>query len=387
VTVPLWVWLASFATILALLALDLFVVDRKPHEVGIKEAARWVVFYVTLALLFAVGVWVTSGPRLAGEFIAGYLTEYSLSVDNLFVFVIIMSSFAVPAIHQHRVLLFGILLALILRGIFIAVGAAAIQRFSFTFYIFGAFLILTAVQLARHRNEEPDPGKNPLLKVVEKFLPTTREYHGTKISTKVDGKRVFTPLLVVMIAIGSTDILFALDSIPAIFGLTQEPYLVFTANAFALMGLRQLYFLLNGLLDRLVYLSLGLSVILAFIGVKLILEALHQTNDAFPEIPILVSLGVIIGVLMITTVASLIKVRRDPSAVRHLGPAADAHEAQEHPGEGLDELADQDLNGQSRSGAGTGTGTGAGTGASSGDGAGTGSPTGSGTRPGSQRLH
>jgi len=196
---------------------------------------------------------------------------------------------------------------------------------------------------------------------VEKFLPTTREYHGTKIAVKVDGKRVFTPLLVVMLAIGSTDILFALDSIPAIFGLTQEPYLVFTANAFALMGLRQLYFLLNGLLDRLVYLSLGLAVILAFIGVKLILEALHQTNKAFPEIPILVSLAVIIGVLVITTVASLIKVRRDPSAVRHLGPPADAKEAQEHPGEGLDELEDPKLNGQSRSG--------------------------SATRPGSQRLH
>jgi tellurite resistance protein TerC len=219
------------------------------------------------------------------------------------------------------VLLFGIILALILRGAFIAVGAAVIEAFSGVFFFFGAFLIYTAIQLARKRDEEPEVGNNPLLRFMERVLPTTREYDGAKVTTKIDGKRVATPLLLVMIAIGSTDILFALDSIPAIFGLTKEPYIVFVANAFALLGLRQLYFLLDGLLDRLVYLSIGLAVILGFIGVKLILEAAHlNVDERFPEIPTLWSLGFIIAVLTITTVASLAKTKRDPSAIKHVTP-------------------------------------------------------------------
>ena len=327
--VPFWVYAATVGVILLLLAIDLFIVDTKPHAVSIKEAALWVTFYVALAVAFGIGLWVTQGGTPAAEFFAGYLIEYSLSVDNLFVFVIIMSAFSVPAIHQHKVLLFGILLALVMRAIFIAAGAAVIERFSWVFYIFGAFLIYTAIQLARHRDEEPELSKNPLLRFVEKALPTTRDYHEGKTIVKINGKRVVTPLLIVMIAIGTTDLLFALDSIPAIFGVTQEPYLVFTANAFALMGLRQLFFLINGLLDRLVYLSIGLSVVLGFIGVKLILHALHESGvdlghvgsgewSLLPEIGIGTSLSVIVLVLGITTWASLRKVKRDPSARKKL---------------------------------------------------------------------
>ncbi len=326
--VPFWVWATTVGVLVGLLLADLLIVGRRPHAFTIGEATRWVLFYVALAVAFGIGLFFLEGGRPAGEFFAGYLTEYSLSVDNLFVFVIIMSAFAVPAVNQHKVLLFGIVLALVLRGIFIALGAAAISRFSFTFYVFGAFLIYTAWKLATNHGEEPDLEKNPLVRGVARVLPSTREYDGAKIVTKVDGKRVVTPLLVVMIAIGTTDILFALDSIPAIFGLTKEPYLVFTANAFALMGLRQLYFLLHGLLDRLIYLSYGLAVILGFIGVKLVLEAAHEQFEAaqIPTVPISLSLGFIVVTLAITTVASLVAVRRDPSKVRRL----DEHRA---PGE------------------------------------------------------
>jgi tellurite resistance protein TerC len=342
--VPAWVYLVTVAAFVVVLVVDLLIVGRKPHAIGIREATYWVLFYVSLAVAFGIGVGVVSGGQFAAEFFAGYVVEYSLSVDNLFVFVIIMTTFAVPAVHQHKVLLFGIVLALVLRGLFIAAGAAAIERFSWVFYVFGAFLIFTAVQLARHRHEEPELSKNPVLRAMERVLPTTQEYDGAKVVTRVDGKRVVTPLLIVMIAIGSTDILFALDSIPAIFGITQEPYLVFTANAFALMGLRQLYFLINGLLDRLVYLSIGLSVILGFIGVKLILHALHENgidvaevgSGAFqllPEIGIGTSLTVIVVVLAVTVVASVTKVRRDPSAARKLGAAP-------QPGEELQKIPD-----------------------------------------------
>ncbi len=319
-----YIWFLTIGAFVLILGVDLLIAARKgPHVIAIGEATRWIVFYVALAIAFGIGLAVVAGGQSSGEFFAGYLTEYSLSVDNLFVFVIIMASFSVPQEHQHKVLLFGIVLALILRGAFIAVGAAVIEAFSGVFFLFGAFLIYTAIQLARHRDEEPEVGSNPLLKLMEKVLPTTREYHGAKVTTKIDGKRVATPLLLVMIAIGSTDILFALDSIPAIFGLTKEPYIVFTANAFALLGLRQLYFLLDGLLDRLVYLSIGLSVILGFIGVKLLLEAAHlNISKSFPEVSIPVSLGFIVTVLVITTVASLRKTKKDPSAVRHLTPSA-----------------------------------------------------------------
>ena len=320
--VPGYVWAITIGAFVLVLAIDLYIAHRKgPHIISVGEATKWIVFYVALAVAFGIGLTFVAGGQYGGEFFAGYLTEYSLSVDNLFVFVIILASFAVPQEHQHKVLLFGIVLALILRGAFIAVGAALISRFSWVFFLFGAFLIYTAIQLARHRDEEPEVGNNPLLRLMERVLPTTREYDGAKVVTKIDGKRVATPLLLVMIAIGSTDILFALDSIPAIFGLTKEPYIVFVANAFALLGLRQLYFLLDGLLDRLVYLSIGLAVILGFIGVKLILEAAHLTVDKrFPEIPTLWSLGFIIVVLVITTVASLAKTKRDPSAIKHVTP-------------------------------------------------------------------
>lgn len=326
--VPTWVWIATLAGLVVLLALDLVIVDHKPHEVGIAEAGWWVAFYIGCAVLFGLGLWWAAGSGYALEFLAGYLTEYSLSIDNLFVFVIIMSTFGVPAIHQHRVLLIGIVLALIMRGIFIAIGASLISRFSWVFYLFGAFLIYTAWKLARQSEEDEEFRENVLLRGLRKLLPVTQAYHGAKMAVKIDGKLWVTPMLVVMVAIGSTDLLFALDSIPAIFGLTKEPFLVFTANAFALMGLRQLYFLIGGLLNRLVYLSFGLAVILGFIGVKLILEALHENSLPFvndgeplpvPTIGIGLSLGVIVVVLGVTTVASLLKVRRDPTAARRLG--------------------------------------------------------------------
>ena len=330
--VPAWMWIATIVGLLVLLAVDLVIVDRKPHEVTIGEAARWVIFYVAMAAVFGVGIWYFSGGQYATEFFAGYITEYSLSVDNLFIFLIIMTTFKVPAIHQHKVLLIGILLALVMRGIFIAAGAALISQFSWVFFIFGAFLIYTGWQLARENHDEEEEYKeNLMLRMVRKVFPVTDDFHGSKSFIRIDGKRFVTPMFIVMVAIGSTDLLFALDSIPAIFGLTKEPFLVFTANAFALMGLRQLYFLLGGLLAKLVYLSIGLSVILGFIGIKLILEALHTNTLPFlnggepfhvPTIGIEVSLSVIIGVLAITTIASLLKVRRDPDSAKHIGADA-----------------------------------------------------------------
>ena len=312
-----YTWFATIGGLVLLLGYDFWVAHRKgPHVISHREATRWVAFYVGLAIAFGVGLWVVGGHQAGVEFFAGYITEYSLSVDNLFVFVIIMASFKVPAVHQHKVLLFGIALALVLRGIFIALGAAAIERFVFTFFVFGAFLVYTAYKLATTSEEEHDT-ENAMVRLAERFLPTTKEYDGAKVTTTVDGKRVVTPMLLVMLAIGSTDILFALDSIPAIFGLTQEPYIVFTANAFALMGLRQLYFLLDGLLDRLVYLSKGLAIILGFIGIKLVLHAAHEYSwgkDWAPDIGTFTSLGVIVVVLAITVVASLRKTRDDPQA-------------------------------------------------------------------------
>ncbi|GAA1755695.1 TerC family protein [Nonomuraea bangladeshensis] len=313
--VPLWAWLAVIGGLLVVLALDLWIVDRgEAREFSMRQAGYWVTFYVILAIAFGVGLWATLGGDKAGEFFAGYITEYSLSVDNLFIFFIIMSRFAVPRAYQHKVLLVGILLALVMRGIFIALGAAALERFSWLFYVFGAFLVYTAINIVRQhlKDEEEEFNENLLLRWVRKAFPTTEGYAGSKITVKIDGRRMVTPMLIVMIAIGTTDLLFALDSIPAIFGLTQDPYIVFTANAFALMGLRQLYFLLGGLLQRLVYISYGLAFILGFIGVKLVLEALHSSNVSWaPEIPIWVSLTVIGTTMVITTGASLIKARID----------------------------------------------------------------------------
>ena len=314
------VWVATIAAVVALLTVDFVTAARRPHVVGTREATFWSVFYVGIALLFGLGVWVVVSPQAGTEYLAGWLVEKSLSVDNLFVFLIIMSAFSVPREYQQKVLLFGIAVALVMRGIFIAIGAAAISLFSWMFVIFGVFLIYTAVQLARHRNDDPEVGDNPVLRFARRRLPATDDFHGGRLTAVEDGKRVVTPLFLVFLAIGSTDLLFALDSIPAIFGITQDPYLVFTANAFALLGLRALYFLLAGLLERLVFLAVGLSIILAFIGVKLILLFLHEdVNPAFPEVPTEVSLGVIITVLTVTTVASLVYSKRHPEAKAHAG--------------------------------------------------------------------
>ncbi len=333
-------WGLTIAGLIGIIVADLIIVDRRPHAFTAREATRWVVFYVALALVFSAFVGVTFGSAYAGQFLAGYITEYSLSVDNLFVFMIIMSSFAVPAQHRHRVLLVGVLIALVLRGILIFLGAAAIDRFAATFYVFGAFLIWTAITVWRGGAEESDPEGNALIHVVERHVPTTRDYHGTKLVARVDGRRVVTPMALVMLAIGTTDLLFALDSIPAVFGLTQEAYLVFTANAFALMGLRQLYFMLHGLLDRLVYLSRGLAVILGFIAVKLLLHALHETTDLdVPEISIALSLAVIVTVLAVTAATSLVAVRRDPALTATSPESRAEREAADAAGDALDDLA------------------------------------------------
>ncbi|WP_327034711.1 TerC family protein [Micromonospora ureilytica] len=316
------VWAGTLVALTAVLLVDLLIIGRRPHEPSVRESSLWVAFYVGLALIFGVGVWLASGASAAGQFYTGWLTEYSLSVDNLFVFVIIMARFGVPRQYQQKVLLVGIVLALVMRGGFIAAGAALITQFSWVFYIFGAFLIYTAVNLARQGEPDEDEfSENVLIRWSRKALPISKDYDGAKLTTHAAGKRLFTPMLIVMIAIGTTDLIFALDSIPAIFGITQEPYLVFTANVFALMGLRQLYFLLGGLLDRLIYLSYGLAVVLGFIGVKLVLEALADNQLPFinggehvgwaPHIPIWLSLLVIIGTLGIATAASLIKSSRD----------------------------------------------------------------------------
>ena len=264
-------------------------------------------------------VWQTAGSQFGTEYFAAYLVEKSLSVDNLFVFIIILAQFAVPSIYHQRVLMFGVLLALVLRGIFIAVGAAALAAFSFTFVIFGAILIWTGVGLFKHWDEDPNPEDNRLVKAMRKRIAMTDEFHGSKTFIKIDGKRLATPMFTVMIAIASTDLLFALDSIPATFGVTQEPFLVFAANAFALLGLRALYFLLKGLLDKLIYLSLGLSIILMFIGVKLILTYLHEVWYEVPKIPTVGSLSVIGLILVVSTVASLLKSKKDPTAIAHAG--------------------------------------------------------------------
>jgi len=317
--VSLTTWFVVIGAILALIVVDLLTVSRKPHEVKFKEAAGWSIFYIGVAIAFGVWVWQTAGSQFGTEYFAAYLVEKSLSVDNLFVFIIILAQFAVPSIYHQRVLMFGVLLALVLRGIFIAVGAAALAAFSFTFVIFGAILIWTGVGLFKHWDEDPNPEDNRLVKAMRKRIAMTDEFHGSKTFIKIDGKRLATPMFTVMIAIASTDLLFALDSIPATFGVTQEPFLVFAANAFALLGLRALYFLLKGLLDKLIYLSLGLSIILMFIGVKLILTYLHEVWYEVPKIPTVGSLSVIGLVLVVSTVASLLKSKKDPTAIAHAG--------------------------------------------------------------------
>ena len=315
------VWVITCLVILGLFIFDFFAHVRVAHEPTFKESASWSAFYIGLAIAFGFGVWWYWGGRFGGEYFAGYVTEKALSVDNLFVFTVIMASFAVPRIYQQKLLLIGIVMALVMRAGFIALGAAAIARYSWVFYLFGIFLILTAVKLARESGHEQEVEKerdSRIVALVSRFIPVSDAYDRDKFLTKVDGKRAATPLLLALVAIGFTDLLFALDSIPAIYGLTEEPYIVFTANAFALMGLRQLYFLIGGLLDRLVYLSVGLSIILGFIGLKLMLHALHKNTLPFinggqyvdvPEISTGLSISVIGVVLLITTVASLIRTR------------------------------------------------------------------------------
>jgi tellurite resistance protein TerC len=319
--VSMQVWVITCMVILGLFIFDFFAHVRVAHEPTLRESSIWSTVYVTIAVLFGVFVWWQWGGEFGGEYFAGYVTEKALSVDNLFVFTVIMSSFAVPRMYQQKLLLIGIVMALVMRAGFIAVGAAAINAYSWVFYLFGLFLILTAAKLAResgHEREAEEQRESRIVTLVRRFVPTTDDYDGDKFITRVDGKTMVTPMMLALVVIGFTDLLFALDSIPAIYGLTEEPYIVFTANAFALMGLRQLYFLIGGLLDRLIYLSVGLSIILGFIGVKLILHALHKNALPFinngnyvdvPEISTLMSISVIGAVLLITTVASLVRTR------------------------------------------------------------------------------
>jgi tellurite resistance protein TerC len=312
-------WAVTIGVIVVLLGLDLLLATVRPHAVGYREAAAWSVAYVAVAVVFGLVFASVAGWGYGSQYFAGYLVEKSLSVDNLFVFVIIMATFAVPREHQQRVLVSGIMAALTLRAVFIAVGAALLSVLSFMFLLFGLLLLWTAVRLYRHRGDDPDISGNALVRMARRILPVTDAYDGGRLISRAGGRRVATPLFIVFIAIGGTDILFALDSIPAVFGVTSEPYIVFTANAFALLGLRALFFLVTGLLDRLVYLSGGLAVILAFIGVKLILHWAHSLGPRVPEISTAVSLIVIAVALTVTTVASLIKSRRDPAARAHAG--------------------------------------------------------------------
>ena len=310
-------WIITLGVTIAVLLFDVIVIGRRPHEPSKRETATYLTIYVGLAVVFGLWVWLFHGSQFGLEFFAGWLTEYSLSVDNLFIFLVIMASFKVPKIYQQQALLVGIILALVFRGIFIALGAVAINQFSWVFYVFGAFLVYTAINLARNTKHDDD-AENVVVRLARRHLKLTDRWEGLRLWVKDNGKRLVTPMFLVIVALGTTDLLFALDSIPAIYGLTQQPYLVFTANVFALMGLRQLYFLLADLLGRLVYLSRGLAVILAFIGVKLVLHALHENKLPFinggehvpvPQIPTLLSLGVIIATLLVTTVASLYKTR------------------------------------------------------------------------------
>ncbi len=322
VDVPTWVWWTTIVVTMTVLLFDVVVIGRRPHEPSTREVSLALSVYVGLAVVFGAWVWLGYGHEYGTQFFAGWLTEYSLSVDNLFIFLIIMARFNVPREYQQEALMIGIVLALVMRGAFIAVGAAAINELSWVFYIFGAFLVWTAVKLARGgMGGDEEYEENGLTRWVEAHLPATDRWHGARILVSENGRRLVTPMFLVVVALGTTDLLFALDSIPAIYGLTEEPYLVLTANIFALMGLRQLYFLIGGLLKRLVYLSYGLAVLLGFIGLKLVLHAMHENELPFvnggrhiewaPDISILVSLGVIVGVLVVTTVASLWASRGD----------------------------------------------------------------------------
>lgn len=303
-------WVVLFVLVVGLMALDLAIADHRVREFTAARAWKWILFYVSAASAFGAWVYFTWGGEFATQYVAGYITEYSLSIDNLFVFLVILTSFQVPKDQWHRVLLIGIAIALVLRGLMILAGAALIHRFVGTFIVFGIFLIWTAWHVGSESDPEEE-AESRLITWVKRIVPVTEEYHGNRLTLRVDSRRHITPLALVMIAIGTTDLLFALDSIPAILGLTNEPYLVLASNAFALMGLRQLFFIVQGLIDRLIFLSRGLAVVLAFIGVKLILEALHELwFPALPTVSTATSLLVILGVLLTTAFASLAVSRR-----------------------------------------------------------------------------
>ncbi len=306
-------WAVTIAAVIALIAVD-FLLTRRPHEVSMREAAGWSAFYVALPLAFGGWVWAQYGSGRGTEFLAGYLVEKSLSVDNLFVFMLLLASFAVPAALQQRVLLYGIVGALVLRGVFIALGAAALQAFTLTFLVFGLILVATAVKVYRDarsgHGQQVDVDRMRSVRALRRFLPVTDDYRGPRMLVREGGRRALTPLAVVVVAVFATDVVFAVDSVPAVYGITDDPYLVFATNAFALLGLRALYFLLAGALSRLVHLGYGLAAILAFIGVKLALHWAHTEWPAVPEIPTLASLGVIIGILALVTATSLLATRR-----------------------------------------------------------------------------
>jgi tellurite resistance protein TerC len=322
--VPVWIWTLTILGVIGLIAFDFYSHVRNPHAPSVKEAGLWTLLYVGMAVIFGAGLWYVWGHDHGLEFYAGFLTEYSLSIDNLFVFLLIMSSFAVPREYQQKVLLIGIAVAIVLRGIFIALGAAIIENFSWVFYIFGVFLLYTGWKLTRSEDDDEEYEENAFIRFVRRIFPVTEGYVGDRAMVVQNGRRYITPMAIVMLAIGSTDLLFAFDSIPAIFGLTQEPYIVFTANAWALLGLRNLYFLLGGLLERLVYLSYGLAFILVWIGVKLIVHALHENElpfingghhvDAIPEIPTWLSLVVIVVTIGVAAIFSLRKTSGDGAA-------------------------------------------------------------------------
>jgi tellurite resistance protein TerC len=317
--IPVWFEIGAFVVLLVILAFDVFLAFRRPHIPSTRESAIWISAYVVLALVFAGLLWMLGDADHAGQFVAGWLTEYSLSVDNLFVFLLIMGRFQVPRKYQQEILMVGIVLALVFRGVFILLGAQLIEHFSWIFYLFGLFLLYTAVSQAFTGHDDEKQNENRLIRWMRRRLHVTEHFDGSKLRTTVDGKRAWTPVLIVFIALGSTDLVFALDSIPAIFGITQSAFLVFAANVFALMGLRQLYFLLGDLVERLVYLKYGIAVVLAFIGVKLFLHALHENEVPFingghgvewaPEIPTVVSLGVIVVAMAVAVVASVVRMR------------------------------------------------------------------------------
>ena len=334
------IWLVTIVAVLALLALD-FLVTRRPHEVSMREALGWSAFYIALPLAFGAWIWSRDGSATGVKYLTGYLVEKSLSVDNLFVFMLLLTAFAVPAVLQQRVLLFGIAGALVLRGVFIALGAAALANLSWAFLLFGAILLLTAVKVLRDQvsggAHEVDVSQLRSVRLIRRFMPVTEEYRGPRMMVRENGRRALTPLAVAVIAVFATDVVFAVDSVPAVYGITSDPYLVFATNAFALLGLRALYFVLQGALSKLVHLGYGLAAILAFIGVKLVLHWAHGIWAGVPEIPTLASLAVIIAVLATVTATSLWATRRssgDALASAHLAEPGGHHPGADQSREG-----------------------------------------------------